>query len=132
MPRPELGTLVEGQEVVIIDPSYREPRRFQATVGKIGRDWVTFEGTGDYTNKTWRLRKSTQTNDNKVGVGGLRFRTLEQHAWEEGQAAARRVLQDVDLMPTRGIWADDDERLVALAAYVLAYDAAHPIETKEN
>lgn len=130
MSMPKLGLLATGQEVVIAEYGNNDQRlEYRATVEKIGRDWVDFRCVTDQPHpRTWRLRKSTQTDDNRAGRGGPRFYTLEQHAWVQRRNAAALALRDAGI-DLRGRW-DDDTRMVALADFVTSYDAEHT--DKEN
>lgn len=128
MGMPELGPLAVGQEVVVAQHENSGRLEFRASVQKVGREWAEFQQLSDSPYpRTWRLRKSTQTDDDRTGHGGPRFYTLEQYAWAERRNAAFQALRDAGI-DLRGRW-DDDARMMALADFVTAYDAEHEKET---
>ncbi|MEY9840699.1 hypothetical protein [Streptacidiphilus sp. EB103A] len=121
MPKPELGPLAVGDQVTVISNN-NAGDRYPASVVKIGRAWVDLAGPGG----SWRMRLDTQEDGSRHGHPA-RFATAEQVAWAQRIADARQVVvTGAKLHPgTDSPWARED-RLLALAAFLAAYDAEHP------
>lgn len=102
MPRPELGELTAGQDVIVVrspnDQLGRKPEEWyiSARIVKASRVWIEIERAdlqpSQLGHRTWRMRRDTQAEGSSFSGGNARFRTLQQHAWREAQWQARQVL----------------------------------------
>lgn len=102
--KPGIDHLKVGDEVVVIETSYRSGERFRpARITKINRVWWEFEEIITDPNTvrnpvTWRMRKTTQRTGGYQGERyGDRFATAEQIAWEDRNRAADRYLREIQL-----------------------------------
>lgn len=76
------------------------------------------------------MRRDTQNDGGQTGYAP-RFVTPEQHAWEQRVDAARKALFDAGITVNwASDWNQDQDRFLALAAFVAGYDAEHPTETE--
>lgn len=134
MPRPALGKVAVGDELLVIEASYNNSRiqklPITAVVEKAGRVWVDLVERDQVKShrRTWRLRLDTQDTGSKYSHTD-RFVTAEQHAWEQRTKAARKVLFEAGISfntMQSWRWDRDEDRLLALAAFVADYDAEHP------
>jgi hypothetical protein len=129
MPRPVLGKLSVGHRLLLIQASHKrwgdEIAPIETEVVKLGRVWVELaELDTSARPRTWRLRMDTQRTDNGTNYND-RFVTAEQYAWEQRISAARDAVAGLKL-DWSSPWLKDEDRLLALAAFVTAYDAEHP------
>lgn len=102
MPRPEMGELTVGQQVVVVrspnGQSGRKPeeRCIRARIAKVSRVWIELEpadlASGQLGYQTWRMRRDTQDEATKFPGNNARFLTLEQYYWEEDQRWGQQVL----------------------------------------
>lgn len=132
MPRPELGKLAVGDQVLVIPGGFfrNKPEPVLATVTKVARVWVEMKRSdGDGWPKDWRFRLDTQ-HDGTDSNYRARFFTPEQYAWKEKIDEARETLRAAKIFPEYSSpWHTDEDRLTALADFVRAYNEQHP---KEN
>jgi hypothetical protein len=130
MPRPALGKVAVGDRLLVIPATYNNRMKqepVEAVVTKVARVWVEMErsdGNG-FRPTTWRLRLDTQ-HDGADSNYRTRFLTPEQHAWEEQTRMARVTLFDAGITLNGATPWRDEERLLALADFVRAYDVQHP------
>ncbi len=100
MERPKLGKLKPGDPVIVIKRigGRSGSIEYPATVIKAARVWVTVKL--DHRPR-WdaekRFRLDDQTDGSQHGNGFSRFVTLEQHAYDDRMATARRVLADAGI-----------------------------------
>lgn len=133
MPKPELGPIAVGDQLLVIPTSYGNRRAvskpIEATVTKAARVWIELRETNQVMSmaRTWRLRRDTQ-HDGGNGNYHDRFVSAEQWSWEHRIREALKVLNDAKAAPDFGSWwRRDGDRLLALADFIAAYDAQHPI-----
>lgn len=132
MPKPDLGPIAVGDPVIVVKRRYggnRDDALFiNAVVTKVGRVWVEMAEKDQVRSmaQTWRLRKDTQ--DDGTGVGWpTRFVTPEQNAWDDRVHAAWKALIEAGINPTgSSLWRTDEDRFLALADFLRAYNAEHP------
>lgn len=132
MPKPALGPVKVGDELIVIPaPNKWNPRpNVEAVVEKVGRVWVELRDANDVRSlaKRWRMRLDTQNEGHSTHLQD-RFVTAEQLAYEQRRNEAQQVLQDAGLsIRSESPWRTDEDRLLALAAFVAAYDADHPTD----
>ena len=133
MPRRALGKLTVGERLIVIPaPNRYHPKMsVEVVVTKVGRVWVDLREASNTVSqaKTWRMRLDTQDQ----GHGGHhqdRFATWEQLDWEQRAEAARKALFDAGItVDWQSLWNQDEDRFLALAAFVAAYDAEHPTDS---
>lgn len=133
MPKPALGPVKVGDTLLVFLARYGRdrtpPAPIEATVAKVGRIWIELQdpdSTGRF-GRTWRLRLDTQDDGSKGSAYHDRFVTAAQFAWEQRVAAARADVASLKLDWTSP-WLRNEDRLLALAAFVAAYDADHPTD----
>lgn len=97
--RPELGNVQVGDKIIVLDRGRRETRETDATVTRVARVWITATRNDDYPTE-YRLRRDTQTDGSDVGTP-LAFRTPEQHAWHQREAAAEAFLKEAGIEISR-------------------------------
>lgn len=86
-PRPPLPKLAVGDEVIVIQPNYRDTREHRAKVTKVARVWIDLEEISDRPyQRHWRMRADTQNDGGDIQPN--RFVTDEQHAWTKALADA--------------------------------------------
>jgi hypothetical protein len=95
MPRPELGPVAVGDELIVIDGVRRgEVRTILAEVVKVGPVWVTLEPVGGgYLPSRGRFRVKDQREENTAGYRAS-FCTPEQKAWDDREHAADQYLRE--------------------------------------
>lgn len=127
-PRPELGTLTVGQQVMVRrssnDMRHRKPedRYIPAVVVKAARVWIELE-RADGLRGSWRMRRDTQDEGTQYSGSDARFLTLEQHAWQETRDWALAVLRDHRLTVQPGSpWRGREIELADLLAKVDPHD----------
>lgn len=131
MPRPALGPLTVGDHLTLIQASnrWRPTPNLDVEVVKKGRIWIDLREVNQVASmaRTWRMRLDSQNDGNAVGAGGDRFVTAEQQAWEQRIGDARAVLREAKVIPDYASrWNHDEERQLALADFIRAYDADQP------
>lgn len=83
-----------GSPVVVIEPSHRrrdKPTLVAGVVTDKARVWIVVKTA--QPNRVYRLRLDSQT-DGSDSIYDYRFRTPQQHAWEEAQNAAWQYLAE--------------------------------------
>lgn len=132
MPKPALGPVKVGDTLLVFLARYSRdrtpPAPIEATVIKVGRVWIELQDPDSTSRfpRTWRLRLDTQDDASKTNYHD-RFVTTGQFEWEQQVAAARAAVASLKLDWTSP-WQRDEDRLLALAAFVAAYDADHPTD----
>lgn len=116
MPKPALGKVAVGDELLVIPTTYSRNRTepVEATVAKVGRVWIELEETNQVRSfkRKWRLRLDTQ-DDGTSGIYRDRFVTREQYAWAQRHSAAYDYLreQGIDLR-NDSPWRSEEQQLV--------------------
>lgn len=132
MPRPELGKLAVGDQVLVFPGGFTrsEPEPVQAIVTKVSRVWVEMKRSSEEGwPKEWRLRLDTQ-HDGTDSNYRTRFVTQEQYAWEQRIREAHETLRAAKIFPEpNSLWYGNEDRFLALADFVRTYDQQHPKES---
>ena len=124
-PRPELGELKPGQQVMVYRSRNgmrnRSPEEYAipAQVVKAARVWVELEAPeGALYRQTWRMRRDTQDEGTQYSGSNDQFVTIEQHEWEETRRWALGFLRENGIDIRRaGTW---DGREIELADIISA------------
>lgn len=130
MPKPELGPIAVSDKLIVIVPTYssrRDDAKVNVVVTKASRVWIELTEVEQVRSmaRTWRMRRDTQNDGN--GRYGPRFVTPEQHDWEGRVHAAWKELTSAGINPTgSSLWRTDEDRFLALADFLRAYNAEHP------
>jgi hypothetical protein len=124
MPRPELGKLTVGDQVIVIQPIHRgAPHMYDATVTKVARVWIDLVEVTDRTYpRVWRMRMNNQTDGGTTGIP-TRFVTAEQYAWEQREKQARDYLREIRVEVWRGPWNNDQ---VTFANLIRTHEGLEP------
>lgn len=128
-PRPELGTLTVGQQVMVRRSSSdmrgrsADQRYIPARVTKVARVWVTLEATTHPHRGIWRMRLDTQDEGTQYSGFNASFVTLDQHAWDETATWAVATLWDHGInLHSDSPWRGREIELADLLAKVDPHD----------
>lgn len=122
--KPELGKVAIGDHLLVIPATYarRPPEPVEAVVTKVARVWTELEeAAGEGRKRTWRMRLDTQDEGGDSHYCA-RFRTREQHAWEQRLMAADTCLREAGVGLGHGKPWQEPDRRIALANMIRAYD----------
>ena len=106
-----------GSSVVVIQPSYRRRDKSTLMAGMVtdkARVWITVKTA--QPNSVYRLRLDNQTDGSDSNYA-YRFRTPEQHAWDEAQKAAQQYLNEQGIRLEHGSPFKDQPVPLARAIY---------------
>ena len=123
MPKPELGKVAVGDELLVLRSysKFRDNDPIPVRVVKAGRVWIDLATEG---GMAYRMRLDTQNEGGRYSTQN-RFVTRAQYDWERSEKEARDVLRAALVDVDRGGWNCGD-RLLALAEFVRTYDEQHP------
>lgn len=129
MPRPALGPIAVGDQVVVTDHGYRTSVTIHCAVTKVGRIWVDLE-EADPSDPKWprryRLRLDTQDTGSQYSTRDY-FRTLDRQAWDNQARAADQYLRQQGIEFTSGSRWRSEERRLTLANLLRAHDGLDPL-----
>lgn len=130
MTKPDLGPVNVGDRLLVISKTYngKDKDPIETVVTKAARVWITLTETYQVRSmaRTWRMRLDTQDTADGTNYRDA-FRTPEQHAWHVRISEAWTALTAAGINPSYGSpWRTDEDRLLALGAFLRQYDTDHP------